>query len=88
MLARVVCGIVFFLFGFNALKSQPDVKDFKDRFQIHIKEIKDPIQVDGRLEEEGLDAQRGWQEKASEKCRTMAGARSSNFFARDALSSC
>ncbi|MEM9549460.1 MAG: DUF5916 domain-containing protein [Bacteroidota bacterium] len=51
MLARVICGLLFFLFGFQVLKSQPDVKDFKDQFQIHIKEIKDPIDVDGKLEE-------------------------------------
>lgn len=48
---KLLFFLAFSLFTITILRSQPDVKDFKDKFQIHITEIKDPIKIDGQLDE-------------------------------------
>ncbi len=48
---RIACIIALIIFSHSVMDGQVDVQDFKDRFQIHIKEIKDPIKIDGKLEE-------------------------------------
>jgi len=48
---KAIHFFLFFLFNVMLLNGQPSVQDFKEKFQLHINEIKDPINIDGKLDE-------------------------------------
>ncbi len=48
---RSIYVFAFAFFNILLVNGQPNVQDFKERFQIHINEIKDPINIDGKLDE-------------------------------------